>query len=89
MPNNMPIATNPKMLYAACYLYDCIKDKENLSQEFVNEMEWIIFNHVMIHINDNLSTLKSSHQERIEIGKIVVEKIYDALCNDINEYAKI
>ncbi len=89
LPQSMPIATNTKMLYAACYLYNNIKDKEGLSHEFVNKLEWDIFTRVTTHMHESVQTMKSSHQERVELGRIVIDKIYDALRDDIKGYAQM
>lgn len=88
LPNDMPTATNTKMLFAAYYLYDGIIDKANVSNEFVNAGEKSAFEGVKNHILDNCSQLRNTSSSRkIELGSIVFEKICRKLRKDIEIYS--
>ena len=54
LPMDMPMATNTKMLFTAYYLYDSIRDKANVSNEFVNSGERNAYENVKRHVLDNL-----------------------------------
>ena len=84
LPNDMPMATNTKMLFTAYYLFDSITDKTNVVDEFVNPNEKIVFGYVKKHVLDNCNMLKKTSQcRKAELGKIVFNKICKQLRNDI------
>ena len=88
MPNDMPMATNTKMLFTAYYLYNCIIDKANVNDEFVNANERNAFIAVRNHVLDNCNQLSRTPANRkIELGKIVFDKICDKLHKDIQDYS--
>lgn len=84
LPNDMPMATNTKMLFTAYYLYDSIINKTNIANEFVNAGERNAFENVKSHVLDNCRQLQNTSSGRkIELGKIVFEKICKRLRKDI------
>ena len=84
LPNDMPIATNTKMLFTAYYLYDGIIDKAIVSNEFVNEIEIRAYENVKSHVLKNCSLLhKTPSDRKIELGRIVFKKICERLRKDI------
>ena len=84
LPNDMPMATNTKMLFTAYYLYNGIIDKLSVSKEFVNANEKIAFENVKSHVIDNCNQLaKTSSSRKIELGNIVFNKICERLHKDI------
>ncbi len=86
LPNDMPLATNTKMLYTAYYLYDSIIDKENVSREFVNANERNSFEVVRRHVLDNCNQLlRTPSNRKSELGKIVFDKILKKLIKDIKD----
>ena len=88
LPMDMPMATNTKMLFTAYYLYDGIIDKANVSGEFVNVGERSAYENVKRHIIDNCNQLSNTSQKRkIELGRIVYEKICERLRKDIALYS--
>lgn len=88
LPNDMPMATNTKMLFTAYYLYDGIIDKANVSNEFVNVDERRAFENVKSHVLDNCSQLRNTSPDRkIELGYIVFKKICERLRKDIALYS--
>lgn len=88
MPNDMPMAVNTKMLFTAYYLYDGIIDKANVRNEFVNVSEKSAYENVENHILDNCSQLHNTSPERkLELGRIVFEKICERLRKDIALYS--
>ena len=88
LPNDMPMATNTKMLFTAYYLYDSIIDKTNVINEFVNAGERNVFEYVKKHVLDNCRQLHNTSLERkAELGGIVFEKIYKKLRKDIELYS--
>jgi len=88
MPYDMPMAVNTKMLFTAYYLYDCIIDKANVIEEFVNDSEKRAFENVKSHILDNCYQLNNTSSKRkIELGGIVFEKICERLQKDITLYS--
>ena len=88
LPNDMPMATNTKMLFTAYYLYNSIIDKANVSNEFVNTDEKRAFENVRNHVIDNCSQLRNTSLDRkAELGKIVFNKICEKLRKDIELYS--
>lgn len=88
LPDDMPMATNTKMLFMAYYLYDGITDKANVSKEFVNVSEKNTFENVKTHILDNCHQLqKTLPNRKIELGGIVFEKMCQRLRKDIILYS--
>ena len=84
LPNDMPMATNTKMLFTAYYLYNGIIDKLSVSKEFVNANEKRAFENVKSHVIDNCNQLaKTSSSRKIELGNIVFNKICERLHKDI------
>lgn len=87
LPNDMPLATNTKMLFTAYYLFDHIIDKTNVVNEFIIPNEKKAFEYVKKHILDNCNMLKKTPQYRkVELGNIVFDKICKQLRNDIELY---
>lgn len=88
LPNDMPMATNTKMLFMAYYLYDGIIDKANVSNEFVNAGERNVFENTKKHVLDNCNLLHNTTANRkIELGGIVFDKICKKLQKDIELYS--
>lgn len=88
MPNDMPMATNTKMLFTAYYLYNGIADKNNVSEEFVNANERNTFVAVKNHVINNCNQLSRFPANRkIELGKIVFDKVCKKLHKDIEDYS--
>lgn len=88
LPNDMPMATNTKMLFTAYYLFDRIIDKTNVVNEFINPSEKKAFEYVKKHILDNCNMLERTPQHRkAELGRIVFDKICKQLSDDIELYA--
>lgn len=84
LPDDMPMATNTKMLYAAYYLFDKINNKTNIVNEFIIPNEKRAFEHVKKHVLDNCNMLERTPQHRkAELGNIVFDKIYKQLRYDI------
>lgn len=84
LPNDMPMATNTKMLFTAYCLYDGIIDKANVSNEFVNEIERRAYENVKNHILYNCNQLhNTSPNRKVELGGIVFDKICERLRKDI------
>ena len=84
LPNDMPMATNTKMLFTAYYLYNGIIDKANVSNEFVNPNERRAFESVKSHVLDNCDQLHNTSPDRkSELGGIVFNKICERLRKDI------
>lgn len=89
LPSDMPMATNTKMLFTAYYLYSCIINKGNVSDEFVNIIEKNMYKNVEEHIISNCNQLNNTSSERkIELGRIVFEKICNKLKDDIEMYSQ-
>lgn len=89
LPSDMPMATNTKMLFTAYYLYSCIINKGNVSDEFVNIIEKNMYKNVEEHIISNCNQLNNTSSERkIELGRIVFEKICKKLKDDIEMYSQ-
>lgn len=87
-PNDMPMATNTKMLYTAYFLYDCITNKSNIINEFVNPIERQIFERSRMHVLHHCSQItKTSQDRKAELGKMVYDKICNQLINDIRMYS--
>ena len=88
LPNDMPMATNTKMLFTAYYLYDGIIDKATVSDEFVNSDERRTFENVKNHVLDNCSLLRNTSLDRkVELGGIVFDKICERLRKDVALYS--
>lgn len=88
LPNDMPMATNTKMLFTAYYLYDGIIDKANVGNEFVNANEKHAFENVKEHVLKYCSLLHNTTSERkVELGNIVFNKICERLRKDISYYS--
>lgn len=84
LPNDMPMATNTKMLFTAYYLYDGIIDKANVCNEFVNADEKRAFENVKNHVLDNCRQLcNTTSGRKAELGGIVFGKICERLRKDI------
>ena len=89
LPSDMPMATNTKMLFTAYHLYDGIKDKANVSDEFVNADERRAFENVKSHVLENCSQLQNtSFGRKAELGGIVFDKICKRLRKDIIIYSE-
>lgn len=89
LPNDMPMATNTKMLFTAYYLYNSIISKENISTEFINPIEKNAFESVKSHILYYCSKLMATSSSRkIALGNIVFDKINQKLKQDIENYSK-
>lgn len=89
LPSDMPMATNTKMLFTAYYLYDGIIDKAIVNNEFVNEIERRAYENVKSHVLKNCSLLhKTPSDRKIELGRIVFEKICERLRKDIELFLK-
>lgn len=87
-PNDMPLATNTKMLFTAYYLYNIITDKTNVINEFVSSIEKNAYINVESHIIDNCNQLCNTTSDRkIELGKIVFDKIIERLQKDVALYS--
>lgn len=88
MPYDMPLATNTKMLFVAYSLYECIQEKLNVDEEFINPIEREAFRYVRAHVLDNCNQFtKTTPQRMAELGKIVFDKICKKLRSDIEEYS--
>ena len=88
LPNDMPMATNTKMLFTAYYLCDGIIDKANVCNEFVNLDEKRVFENVKSHVLDNCSQLRNTTLSRkAELGGIVFDKICERIRKDIELYS--
>ena len=88
LPDDMPMAVNTKMLYAAYCQYNNIIDKTNVINEFVNPIEKKIFEHVKNHVLDNCNKLTGTTLLRkAELGNIIFDKICDQLRKDIESYS--
>lgn len=88
LPNDMPMATNTKMLFTAYYLFDRIIDKTNIVNEFIIPNEKKTFEYVKKHILDNCNLLGRTPQHRkVELGNIVFDKICKQLRDDIESYS--
>lgn len=88
LPDDMPMATNTKMLFVAYYLYDEIIDKTNVVNEFVIPNEKKAFEYVKKHVLDNCNMLNNTPQcRKAELGKIVFDKICKQLRDDIISYS--
>lgn len=88
LPMDMPMATNTKMLFTAYYLYDSIRDKANVSNEFVNLGERNAYENVKRHVLNNCNQMSNTSSERkAELGNIVFEKICNQLQKDIEMYS--
>ena len=88
LPNDMPMATNTKMLFTAYYLYDSIIDKTNVINEFVNAEERNTYENVKKHVLYNCHQLQNTSSDRkAELGGIVFEKIINRLRKDIELYS--
>lgn len=84
LPMDLPMATNTKMLFTAYYIYQTMSDEANVGSEFVNTDEWNVYQKVKKHILDNCNQLRNTLPERkVELGKIVFDKIYERLRKDI------
>ena len=89
MPNDMPMATNTKMLFTAYYLFDSIIDKTNVADEFIIPNEKRAFEYVKKHVIDNCNMLERTPQSRkAKLGNIVFDKICKQLRDDIESYSK-
>ncbi|HBY17049.1 MAG TPA: hypothetical protein DEG90_07935 [Porphyromonadaceae bacterium] len=87
LPNDMPMATNTKMLFTAYYLFDEIIDKTNVVNEFIVPNEKKAFEYVKKHVLDNCNMLERTPQYRkSELGNIVFNKICKQLREDIESY---
>lgn len=90
LPNDMPMATNTKMLFAAYHLFDRIIDKTNVVNEFIVLKEKKAFEYVKKHVLDNCNMLERTPQYRkSELGNIVFDKICNQLMDDIESYSNI
>ncbi len=88
LPLDMPVAANTKMLFAAYYLYNGIKNKENVCNEFVNSNERRMFEYTENHVLENCSQLhRTPNDRKIELGGIVFDKICERLRKDIALYS--
>lgn len=88
LPNDMPMATNTKILFTAYYLFDSIIDKSNVVNEFINSNERKAFEHVKKHVLDNCNILERNPQYRkAELGNIVFDRICKQLRDDIELYS--
>ena len=89
LPMDMPMATNTKMLFAAYFLYYGIINKSAVNSEFVNAGERNSYENVKQHIIDNCNQLSDTSSERkIELGKIVFERVCGRLRKDVSLYSK-
>lgn len=76
LPDDMPLATNTKMLFTAYYLFDKIIDKTNVVTEFIVLNEKKMFEYVKKHVLDNCKMLERIPQYRkSELGNIIFDKI--------------
>ena len=88
LPDDMPMATNTKMLFTAYYLYDSIIDKTNVFNEFVIPNEKNAFIYVKNHVLENCTQLERTPQNRkAELGHMVFDKIFTQLRDDIESYS--
>ena len=88
LPNDMPMATNTKMLYTAYYLFDKIVNKANVINVFSISSEKRAFEHVKKHILENCNILAQTPQYRkAELGNMVFNKICKQLRDDIESYS--
>ncbi len=88
LPNDMPMATNTKMLFAAYYLFDRIIDKTYVVNEFIVPYEKRAFEYVTNHVLDNCNMLEGiSNYRKAELGQIVFDKICKQLQDDIEYYS--
>ena len=88
LPNDMPMATNTKMLFSAYYLFDSIIDKTNVVNEFTIPSEKSAFNYVKKHVLENCNLLERTPQHRkSELGHIVFDRICKQLRDDIESYS--
>lgn len=85
LPMDMPMATNTKMLFTAYYLYNCIKDVNGVCNRFEDASEINKLNMVISHIIENCELCDNTTSDRkIELGKIVFNRICSRLRQDIN-----
>lgn len=90
LPNDMPMATNTKMLFAAYYLFDRIINKTYVVNEFIVPTEKRAFEYVKNHVLDNCNMLEgTSNYRKAELGKIVFDKICEQLQDDIERYSNL
>lgn len=88
LPNDMPMATNTKMLFTAYYLFNSIIDKTNVVNEFTIPSEKNAFNYVKKHVLENCNLLERTPQHRkVELGNIVFDRICKQLRDDIESYS--
>lgn len=88
-PVDMPMSTDTKLLFTAFFLYNTIIDKANVKNEFVNDAEKNIYEKVEKHILVNCIQLQNTSSERkIELGKMVFDKIYRKLKDDVINYSE-
>ena len=89
LPDDMPMATNTKMLFTAYKLYDSIIDKTSVINEFVNANERSVYENVKCHVLNNCRQLNTPSSDRIiELGRVVFEKICERLRKDIFLYSE-
>lgn len=88
LPNDMPMATNTKMLFTAYYLFDSIIDKTNVVNEFIIPIEKNAFNYIKKYVLENCNLLKRTPQHRkAELGNLVFDRICKQLRDDIESYS--
>lgn len=89
LPDDMPMATNTKMLFTAYYLFDSMIDKTNVVNVFPVLHEKKAFEYVKKHVLDNCDMLQRTPQYRkAELGNMVFDKICKQLKDDIESYSK-
>lgn len=87
-PKDMPVSTNTKMLFTAYYLFNQIIDKTNVNNEFIIPIEKQAFESVKKFILESCNIPDGIPQRRkIELGKIVFDKISKQLIHDIKLYS--
>lgn len=87
-PDDMPMATNTKMLFVAYALYEGIKDKSSLGNEFINPIEKEALDRVINHVLYNCNQFtRTTPDSMVELGHIVFDKICKKLHRDIEEYS--
>lgn len=83
LPNDMPMATNTKMLFTAYYLFDKIINKMNVINDFSVPDDKKAYEYVKTHVLENCNLLQRTPQNRkAELGKIVFNKILKQLQYD-------
>lgn len=88
LPADMPISTNTKMLFAAYFLYNSIRNKSQVSEAFINPIEKNAYENVKNHVLTNCNLLSNTTSSRkVKLGSIVMKKLQARLRKEIAQYA--